>query len=52
MGFFGFLVFVAVWTAICVALVAGLERLLELFGYRATPVDEQLGEHVPPLPEE
>ena len=35
------------WTGICALLVAGLERILELFGYRAEPVDEPVS-HVPP----
>jgi hypothetical protein len=37
------------WTGICAALVYGLERILEGFGYKPTPLtsDET---HVPPLP--
>ena len=38
MGFLGNLVLLAVWTAICMALVAGLERIFEAFGYRVTPI--------------
>ena len=44
MGPLGFLVFAVIWTGICVVIVSALERILEVFGYRAQPVDEEAGE--------
>ena len=38
------------WTGICVAFVYVMERIFESFGYRAKRVDEEPGDHVPPLP--
>jgi hypothetical protein len=40
-----------VWTAICAAFVYGLERVLELLGYRATRIGDE-GGGIPPLPPE
>jgi hypothetical protein len=42
-----------IWTGICAAFVAGLEYVLELFGYRGTSFDDPRNEHVPSsVPEE
>ncbi len=43
------LIFLLVWTSICAAFVAGLERLFESFGYRAQEFKAGR-DHVPPLP--
>ena len=37
-----------VWTGICALLVSALERILELLGYRAMPVDEEPNQQTSP----
>jgi hypothetical protein len=50
MPFLGVLAFIVVWTAMCVAIVSGLEHVFAAMGFVAKPVQEP-GKDVP-IPDE